>query len=190
MADKIRSSLLKKHSQSDLVSRLKSRKVLGVGGEDDEGEVHRSKISQVLGNELKFTLYEPFGLRCWQLVSAVLFTLTGILALTFPGTLRGWLYQEESVHSCQTPLRLYGGALLSIGLILINSFYTSEKVIIRWSLQVEAFSATVQCVASLVGMMERGSFPLEAAVVLACQGLIPIISALYCFQLGRRPKKI
>uniref|UniRef100_A0A4W3GT82 Tumor protein p53-inducible protein 11 n=1 Tax=Callorhinchus milii TaxID=7868 RepID=A0A4W3GT82_CALMI len=44
MADKIRSSLLKKHSQSDLVSRLKSRKVLGVGGEDDEGEVHRSKV--------------------------------------------------------------------------------------------------------------------------------------------------
>uniref|UniRef100_A0A671T874 Tumor protein p53-inducible protein 11 n=2 Tax=Sinocyclocheilus TaxID=75365 RepID=A0A671T874_9TELE len=32
--------LMKKHSQTDLVSRLKSRKVLGVGGEDDDGEVH------------------------------------------------------------------------------------------------------------------------------------------------------
>lgn len=36
--------LMKKHSQTDLVSRLKTRKILGVGGEDDEGEVHRSKV--------------------------------------------------------------------------------------------------------------------------------------------------
>lgn len=36
--------LMKKHSQTDLVSRLKSRKVLGVGGEDDDGEIHRSKV--------------------------------------------------------------------------------------------------------------------------------------------------
>ena len=36
--------LMKKHSQTDLISRLKSRKILGVGGEDDDGEVHRSKV--------------------------------------------------------------------------------------------------------------------------------------------------
>ncbi len=36
---------MKKHSQTDLVSRLKTRKILGVGGEDDDGEVHRSKVS-------------------------------------------------------------------------------------------------------------------------------------------------
>lgn len=35
---------MKKHSQTDLISRLKSRKILGVGGEDDDGEVHRSKV--------------------------------------------------------------------------------------------------------------------------------------------------
>lgn len=40
--------LMKKHSQTDLVSRLKSRKVLGVGGEDDDGEVHRSKVTSHL----------------------------------------------------------------------------------------------------------------------------------------------
>lgn len=38
---------MKKHSQTDLVSRLKTRKILGVGGEDDDGEVHRSKVSAV-----------------------------------------------------------------------------------------------------------------------------------------------
>ncbi|MGH0147927.1 UNVERIFIED_CONTAM: hypothetical protein FKN15_038573 [Acipenser sinensis] len=43
MATKSHPPLMKKHSQSDLVSRLKTRKILGVGGEDDDGEVHRSK---------------------------------------------------------------------------------------------------------------------------------------------------
>lgn len=44
MAAKQPPPLMKKHSQTDLVSRLKTRKVLGVGGEDDDGEVHRSKV--------------------------------------------------------------------------------------------------------------------------------------------------
>uniref|UniRef100_A0A6I8N064 Tumor protein p53-inducible protein 11 n=1 Tax=Ornithorhynchus anatinus TaxID=9258 RepID=A0A6I8N064_ORNAN len=43
MAAKQPPPLMKKHSQTDLVSRLKTRKILGVGGEDDDGEVHRSK---------------------------------------------------------------------------------------------------------------------------------------------------
>lgn len=44
MTSKSHPPLMKKHSQTDLISRLKSRKILGVGGEDDEGEVHRSKV--------------------------------------------------------------------------------------------------------------------------------------------------
>lgn len=44
MAGKPPPPLMKKHSQTDLVSRLKTRKILGVGGEDDDGEVHRSKV--------------------------------------------------------------------------------------------------------------------------------------------------
>lgn len=46
MAAKQPPPLMKKHSQTDLVSRLKTRKILGVGGEDDDGEVHRSKVGQ------------------------------------------------------------------------------------------------------------------------------------------------
>lgn len=44
MTSKPHPPLMKKHSQTDLISRLKSRKILGVGGEDDDGEVHRSKV--------------------------------------------------------------------------------------------------------------------------------------------------
>ncbi|KFP51722.1 Tumor protein p53-inducible protein 11, partial [Cathartes aura] len=104
--------LMKKHSQTDLVSRLKTRKILGVGGEDDDGEVHRSKISQVLGNEIKFAVREPLGLRVWQLVSAVMFSGVAIMALAFPDQLYDAVFDEVSVSS-KTPIRLYGGALLS-----------------------------------------------------------------------------
>uniref|UniRef100_A0A8C9P6U7 Tumor protein p53-inducible protein 11 n=1 Tax=Spermophilus dauricus TaxID=99837 RepID=A0A8C9P6U7_SPEDA len=110
MAAKQPPPLMKKHSQTDLVSRLKTRKILGVGGEDDDGEVHRSKISQVLGNEIKFAVREPLGLRVWQFVSAVLFS--GFAALAFPDQLYDAVFDGAQVTS-KTPIRLYGGALLS-----------------------------------------------------------------------------
>ena len=37
-------SIFRKHSSGDLHSRLKTRKLLGVG-ETDDGDVHRSKVS-------------------------------------------------------------------------------------------------------------------------------------------------
>uniref|UniRef100_A0A2K5E0F4 Tumor protein p53-inducible protein 11 n=1 Tax=Aotus nancymaae TaxID=37293 RepID=A0A2K5E0F4_AOTNA len=112
MAAKQPPPLMKKHSQTDLVSRLKTRKILGVGGEDDDGEVHRSKISQVLGNEIKFTVREPLGLRVWQFVSAVLFSGIAVMALAFPDQLYDAVFDGAQVTS-KTPIRLYGGALLS-----------------------------------------------------------------------------
>ncbi|XP_036747491.2 tumor protein p53-inducible protein 11 isoform X2 [Manis pentadactyla] len=143
MAAKQPPPLMKKHSQTDLVSRLKTRKILGVGGEDDDGEVHRSKISQVLGNEIKFAVREPLGLRVWQFVSAVLFSGIAVMALAFPDQLYDAVFDGAQVTS-KTPIRLYGGALLSISLIMWNALYTAEKVIIRWTLLTEACYFGVQ----------------------------------------------
>lgn len=56
--------LMKKHSQTDLVSRLKSRKVLGVGGEDDDGEVHRSKVTSHLPALVFFIIDLNTGYSC------------------------------------------------------------------------------------------------------------------------------
>uniref|UniRef100_A0A8B9DA16 Tumor protein p53-inducible protein 11 n=1 Tax=Anser cygnoides TaxID=8845 RepID=A0A8B9DA16_ANSCY len=151
MAAKQPPPLMKKHSQTDLVSRLKTRKILGVGGEDDDGEVHRSKISQVLGNEIKFAVREPLGLRVWQLVSAVMFSGVAIMALAFPDQLYDTVFNEESASS-KTPIRLYGGALLSISLIMWNALYTAEKVIIRWTLLTEACYFAVQFLDVLPGL--------------------------------------
>lgn len=61
MAAKQPPPLMKKHSQTDLVSRLKTRKILGVGGEDDDGEVHRSKVGRAREGE------EARPQACWGL---------------------------------------------------------------------------------------------------------------------------
>lgn len=145
MSTKSHPPLMKKHSQSDLVSRLKTRKILGVGGEDDDGEVHRSKISQVLGNEIKFAVREPLGLRVWQFLSALTFTVIAVMALTFPDELYDVVFDKGTVGS-KTSTRLYGGALFSISLIIWNSMYTSEKVIIRWTLLTEVCYLSIQLI--------------------------------------------
>lgn len=189
MATKQPPPLMKKHSQTDLVSRLKTRKILGVGGEDDDGEVHRSKISQVLGNEIKFAMREPLGLRLWQFVSAVMFTGVAIMALAFPDQLYDAVFDEGSVSN-KTSIRLYGGALLSISLIMWNSMYTSEKVIIRWSLLTEACYFGVQFVVTTITLIENGIISNGATVLLLSRALFFLISFYYYYQVGRRPKKL
>ncbi|XP_054379534.1 tumor protein p53-inducible protein 11 isoform X2 [Pongo abelii] len=188
MAAKQPPPLMKKHSQTDLVSRLKTRKILGVGGEDDDGEVHRSKISQVLGNEIKFTIREPLGLRVWQFLSAVLFSGIAIMALAFPDQLYDAVFDGAQVTS-KTPIRLYGGALLSISLIMWNALYTAEKVIIRWTLLTEACYFGVQFLVVTATLAETGLMSLGILLLLVSRLLFVVISIYYYYQVGRRPKK-
>ncbi|EFB24362.1 hypothetical protein PANDA_011313 [Ailuropoda melanoleuca] len=189
MAAKQPPPLMKKHSQTDLVSRLKTRKVLGVGGEDDDGEVHRSKISQVLGNEIKFAVREPLGLRVWQFASAVLFSGIAIMALAFPDQLYDAVFDGAQVTS-KTPIRLYGGALLSISLIMWNALYTAEKVIIRWTLLTEACYFGVQFLVVTATLAETGLVSLGILLLLASRLLFVAISVYYYYQVGRKPKKV
>ncbi|XP_048339671.1 tumor protein p53-inducible protein 11 isoform X2 [Sphaerodactylus townsendi] len=183
--------LMKKHSQTDLVSRLKTRKILGVGGEDDDGEVHRSKISQVLGNEIKFAMREPLGLRVWQFVSAIIFSGIAIMALTFPDQLYDAVFEEESVNS-KTPIRLYGGALLSISLIMWNALYTAEKVIIDAGTPTDRRPCYLWNTVSFttITLVEIGQASLGAALLLFSRVLFVCISIYYYYQVGRRPKKV
>lgn len=71
MAAKQPPPLMKKHSQTDLVSRLKTRKILGVGGEDDDGEVHRSKVRGTGSPSVRRDIPGP-TLGCSMLFPAVM----------------------------------------------------------------------------------------------------------------------
>uniref|UniRef100_A0A3P9PR76 Tumor protein p53-inducible protein 11 n=2 Tax=Poecilia reticulata TaxID=8081 RepID=A0A3P9PR76_POERE len=189
MSSKSHPPLMKKHSQTDLISRLKSRKILGVGGEDDDGEVHRSKISQMLGNELKFAVREPIGLRVWILVSAVGFTLMAITALVFPNQLYELVFEEE-LSTTSISVRLYGAALLSLALIMWNGLYTAEKVIIQWTLLSEACYFAVQFLVTCVTLIEIGILPSAAMLLLLSRVLFFVVTVAYYYHLGRKPKKI
>ncbi|XP_071271897.1 tumor protein p53-inducible protein 11-like isoform X2 [Salvelinus alpinus] len=154
MASKPHPPLMKKHSQSDLVSRLKTRKILGVGGEDDDGEVHRSK------------------------------------ALVCPNQLYEVVFEEE-INKTSISIRLYGGALLSLSLILWNGVYAQEKVIIQWTLLSEACYFAVQFIVTSVTLLEMGSFPNAAILLLLSRVLFLLVTLFYYYHLGRgRPKKI
>ncbi|KAM3842493.1 tumor protein p53-inducible protein 11b [Diretmus argenteus] len=181
--------LMKKHSQTDLVSRLKTRKILGVGGEDDDGEVHRSKISQMLGNEIKFAVREPIGLRLWILISAVALTVMALMALVFPNQLYEVVFEEE-LSTTSISIRLYGGAVLSLALIMWNGLYTVEKVIIQWTLLSEACYFAVQFLVTSITLMEIGTMTNAAILLLLSRVFFLVVTLAYYYHLGRRPKKI
>ncbi|XP_008310658.1 tumor protein p53-inducible protein 11b [Cynoglossus semilaevis] len=189
MVSKPHPPLMKKHSQTDLISRLKSRKILGVGGEDDDGEVHRSKISQMLGNELKFAVREPIGLRVWILFSAVGFTAMALLALIFPNQLYEVVFEEE-LTTTSISVRLYGGALLSLALIMWNGLYTVEKIIIQWTLLSEACYFAIQFLVTTFTLLEIGILPVASVFLLLSRVLFLAVTMVYYYQLGRKPKKI
>ncbi|KAM4619067.1 tumor protein p53-inducible protein 11b isoform 2-T3 [Polymixia lowei] len=189
MTSKSHPPLMKKHSQTDLVSRLKTRKILGVGGEDDDGEVHRSKISQMLGNEIKFAVREPIGLRVWILISAVTFTVMALMALLFPNQLYEVVFEEE-LTTTSISIRLYGGALLSLALIMWNGLYTAEKVIIQWTLLSEACYFAVQFLVTSITLVEIGTMPNTAILLLLSRVLFLVVTLAYYYHLGRRVKKI
>ncbi|CAI9566622.1 unnamed protein product [Staurois parvus] len=97
---------------------------------------------------------------------------------------------NKGTVSSKTSTRLYGGALFSISLILWNSMYTVEKVIIRWTLLTEACYFSIQLIVTTVTVIESGSATMAAAVLLSCCLLFVLVSIYFYYQVGRRPKKI
>ncbi|KAH9499977.1 hypothetical protein Btru_076087, partial [Bulinus truncatus] len=103
--------LLRKHSSGDLHSRLKTRKLLGVG-ETDDGDIHRSKLSQILGHSDQLYIRLPYGLRLWQLLIAVMFTFYGLWSLILPSHILQTTLGASGSDDVVLPVRLYGGALI------------------------------------------------------------------------------
>lgn len=111
------------------------------------------------------------------------------MALTFPDQIYDAVFKEEAVNS-KMPIRLYGGALLSISLIMWNALYTAEKVIIRWTLLTEACYFGVQFLVTAVTLVESGQVSMGATFLLTSRALFVLISVYYYYQVGRRPKKV
>ncbi|XP_062380739.1 tumor protein p53-inducible protein 11-like [Sardina pilchardus] len=109
------------------------------------------------------------------------------MALVFPSQLYEVVF-EPSTTSIST--RLYGGALLSISLILWNGLYTAEKAVMQWTLLTEASYCGVQFLVTSVSLLEVGFMSDGALCLLLGEVLLLLVTLLYHHQLGRRVKKI
>ena len=69
----------RKSSCSDLQSRLKVRKVLGVG--DTSGSICSSKISQILGQSDNLIFQLPQQLATWLLLTTILFSCLTMMVI-------------------------------------------------------------------------------------------------------------
>ncbi|XP_052825675.1 tumor protein p53-inducible protein 11 isoform X10 [Octopus bimaculoides] len=126
-------SLKLKHSSGDLHSRLKSRKLLGVG-ETDDGDIHRSKLSQILGHSDQLYVRLPSGLRVWQFTLALVFTVIAVWALVFPQHLYETAFEAVEGQCLTLPVRFYGAALLSLSWLFWSTLHAIDRDVIKTAL--------------------------------------------------------
>ncbi|KAG8197775.1 hypothetical protein JTE90_006816 [Oedothorax gibbosus] len=138
-----------KHSSGDLHSRLKTRKILGVG-ETDNGDIHRSKISQLLGHNEHLYVKFPRGYCMWHLSMALLFTGLGFNNLFFPASSYDVPARDLSAESTiveDLACRFYGCASLTVAFFLWSFWGTMDKGVARTLLVACALCHTLQVVA-------------------------------------------
>ncbi|KAK3102840.1 hypothetical protein FSP39_014337 [Pinctada imbricata] len=154
---KIKVTGLRKHSSGDLHSRLKTRKLLGVG-ETDDGDVHRSKLSQILGHNDQLYVRLPPGLRIWQIVLAVIFSIMALWAFIFPVHMFNTVFESEDGSTLQLPIRLYSIALLCLSLVNWYTINSVDKDMIRLLLLCSMMFFALQTIVSALYLPLSSSF--------------------------------
>ncbi|XP_038049598.1 tumor protein p53-inducible protein 11-like isoform X2 [Patiria miniata] len=136
----------RKQSSGDLQSRLKTRKLLGVG-ECEDGSVPVSKISQILGSDDHYLMTLPNGLRLWQVATALVFTAVALLAMIFPVALFDAIFASNCSADAILPIRLFGAALTCLGLLFWSAVKSVSRYIIRWTLLSQVLYLSIQVAA-------------------------------------------
>ncbi|XP_064635854.1 tumor protein p53-inducible protein 11-like isoform X5 [Lineus longissimus] len=180
----------RKHSSGDLHSRLKTRKLLGVG-ETDDGDVHRSKLSQILGHSENLYVKLPRGLRIWQVLVATMFSVVSLWALSFPSNLFNLTFETPEGGNAILPVRLYGAALLSLSIVFWSTVQSVDRDVIRWALMASIVYFVIQIVACSLSIVQSG---ISLAAIFTCLltlGGLFMGSHFYCSLTGKdhqRPK--
>ncbi|XP_065321184.1 tumor protein p53-inducible protein 11-like [Gordionus sp. m RMFG-2023] len=137
--------LEKKQSSVDLISRLKTRKVLGVG-ESDSGDVYRSKISQILGHSEQLTAPFVKTYWAWHYLSAFFYSIHGLLAIFYPWCIFDTTFQSITQIS-NNPLatRFYGSSLITLAsLFWICLMWGLEKKTIKLCMLLSSILQIIQ----------------------------------------------
>ncbi|XP_055998729.1 tumor protein p53-inducible protein 11-like isoform X4 [Ostrea edulis] len=167
----------RKHSSGDLHSRLKTRKLLGVG-ETDDGDVHRSKLSQILGHSDQLYIRLPPGLRIWQIAMAIIMSVMAIWAFTFPRHLFTTMYAGEYENTL--PIRLYGVSLVCISLMYWYTVNTVDKDMIRLLLLSSILFFTLHTIVTIWAVFQGNCITWPILV----GGASTLINCLYHWGLG------
>jgi len=161
----------RKNSNSDLHSRLKTRKILGVG-EVDDGDVHKSKISQILGHSEHLYVKCPKGLAYLQLFNLALLLANAIVALALPSLLAHFEFGDWT----QTDgYRMYGAVLASYVFLYQSLAVVTDRYCVRALLMSTAVLYGLQCIICFF-YVRRVLFLLRLAGVAA--------NLFYCEQIG------
>lgn len=172
-----------KQSSGDLQSRLKTRKLLGVG-ESEDGSVPLSKISQILGHDDHYLITFPAGLRLWQVTSAVAFTAIAILAMCFPLGLFETVFVTSSNQESILPIRLFGGAITCLALLYWSAIKSVSRHIIRWTLLTEILYLSIQTLVMFCSLLGSGAFSFSSILVLCLFVMSAAISVHYYASLS------
>lgn len=179
--------LERKHSSGDLHSRLKTRKILGVG-ETDNGDIHRSKISQLLGHNEHLYVKFPRGFWIWHLALAVLVTTQGLMALLLPHQFHVLILQqvlEGGDTNATSATRLSGAALLGMAIFVWSMQGTTEKAQARTSLAAITTHMLLQIIVNAVCVWQHGGITTSILGSLGMRSLIVLVSIFYHNAIGR-----
>ncbi|XP_071831035.1 tumor protein p53-inducible protein 11-like isoform X3 [Apostichopus japonicus] len=157
---------LRKQSSGDLQSRLKTRKLLGVG-ECEDGSVPLSKISQILGTDDNYLQIFPVGLRLWQVTTSVVFSAVAILAIFFPLSLFDVLFNTRCGDDSILPIRLFGAALACVALHSWSSTRSLSRTFIQLQLLSESFYLAMLFLVVVITLWGRGLFSFPIILVIA-----------------------
>ncbi|XP_064635851.1 tumor protein p53-inducible protein 11-like isoform X3 [Lineus longissimus] len=181
--------LERKHSSGDLHSRLKTRKLLGVG-ETDDGDVHRSKLSQILGHSENLYVKLPRGLRIWQVLVATMFSVVSLWALSFPSNLFNLTFETPEGGNAILPVRLYGAALLSLSIVFWSTVQSVDRDVIRWALMASIVYFVIQIVVTIITMIETHTCSAKAFSVELCRIPLGCISYYFYWAIGHKSFKV
>ncbi|XP_076313242.1 tumor protein p53-inducible protein 11-like isoform X6 [Tachypleus tridentatus] len=181
----------RKHSSGDLHSRLKTRKILGVG-ETDNGDIHRSKISQVLGHNEHLFVKFPRGFQVWHLSVAIIFTLCGLMNLFLPDQWYDITLKHQVIGDLNANLatRFYGITLLALAFVLWSFWGTYDKNIARVLLSAVALCHFLQLIAMILHTWNEGELRLRRLLALVVRLILVSLNGYFYWALGRNPMGI
>ncbi|XP_035701110.1 tumor protein p53-inducible protein 11-like [Folsomia candida] len=179
--------LERKHSSGDLHSRLKTRKMLGVG-ETDNGDIHRSKISQVLGHNEHLYLKLPKGYWNWQgfLASLLAFQAGFIILLPESSAQLGLIGVQTPTH--YVPSQYYAVTMLALSYLIWKFLNIKDKMVTRATLVAILLHFSSLCAVDLLHAIRSGQWStlvdVKGLTMMGLRGLTLIVSFTYLYRMG------